>query len=106
VTCSEFLKELTDYLDDQMDAQTRAELEDHLQWCHNCYVVCNTTKMTIEIYRDSHLYELPDDLRSKLRTAIISKCHGHKSEDAETPAAAETPGPKLAAKSKNTQPQK
>ena len=64
MTCSEFLKELTDYLDDTMDAQTRAELEDHLQWCHNCYVVCNTTKMTIEIYRDSHLYELPDDLRS------------------------------------------
>ena len=27
--------------------QTKAELEDHLQWCHNCYVVCNTTKMTI-----------------------------------------------------------
>ena len=62
MTCSDFLKELTDYLDGAMDAQTQAELEDHLQWCHNCYVVCNTTKMTIEIYRDSHLYELPEDL--------------------------------------------
>ena len=66
MTCSEFLKELTDYLDEAMDAQTKAELEDHLQWCHNCYVVCNTTKMTIEIYRESHLYELPDDLRGTL----------------------------------------
>ena len=74
MTCSDFLKELTDYLDESMDAQTRAELEDHLQWCHNCYVVCNTTKMTIEIYRDSHLYELPDDLRGRLRSAIMSKC--------------------------------
>ncbi len=74
VTCSDFLKELTDYLDDSMDAQTTAELEDHLQWCHNCYVVCNTTKMTIEIYRDSHLYELPDDLRGRLRSAIMTKC--------------------------------
>ena len=78
MTCSEFLKELTDYLDDSMDAQTRAELEDHLQWCHNCYVVCNTTKMTIEIYRDSHLYELPDDLRGRLRSAIITKCQCHQ----------------------------
>ena len=74
MTCSDFLKELTDYLDDSMDAQTRAELEDHLQWCHNCYVVCNTTKMTIEIYRDSSLYELPDDLRGRLRSAIMTKC--------------------------------
>jgi hypothetical protein len=77
VTCSDFLKELTDYLDESMDAQTRAELEDHLQWCHNCYVVCNTTKRTIEIYRDSHLYELPDDLRGRLRTAILTKCKSH-----------------------------
>ncbi len=76
--CSDFLKELTDYLDDQIDPPTRAELEEHLQWCHNCYVVCNTTQRTIEIYRDSELYELPDDLRTRLRSAIISKCQTHK----------------------------
>jgi hypothetical protein len=34
--------------------------------------------MTIEIYRDSHLYELPDDLRGRLRSAIMSKCKGHE----------------------------
>ncbi len=80
MTCSEFLKELTDYLDNTIDQRTRVELEDHLQWCHNCYVVCNTTKRTIEIYRDSELFELPDDLRNRLRTAIISKCKQHKSK--------------------------
>jgi predicted anti-sigma-YlaC factor YlaD len=79
VKCSDFLKELTDYLDNTMDERTRAELEEHLQWCHNCYVVCNTTKSTIEIYRGSQLYELPDDLRNRIRSAIISKCNCHKS---------------------------
>jgi hypothetical protein len=78
VTCSEFLKELTDYLDKTIDARTRAELEEHLQWCHDCYVVCNTTKMTIEIYRDHTLYELPDDLRSRLHSAIVTKCKSGK----------------------------
>ncbi len=77
--CSDFLKELTDYLDNTMDAHTKAELEEHLQWCHNCYVVCNTTKSTIEIYRDSKLYELSDDLRTRIHSAIIAKCHCHKS---------------------------
>lgn len=78
MTCKEFLKELTDYLDDSMDESTRAELEDHLQWCHNCFVVCDTTKKTIEIYRDSKMYELPENLRTKLQTAIISKCKSRK----------------------------
>lgn len=89
--CSEFLKELTDYLDDRIDAPTKAELEEHLHWCHNCYVVCNTTKMTIEIYRDSHLYELPDDLRSKLRTAIVSKCEKSKHTGTDEPKTSSSP---------------
>ena len=78
MTCTDFLKELTDYLDATIDASTRAELEDHLAWCHNCYVICNTTKKTIEIYRDSQLYELPDDLRNRLHLAIMSKCVAKK----------------------------
>jgi len=81
VKCSDFLQELTNYLDGVIDDRTKTELEGHLSWCHNCYVVCDTTKKTIEIYRDSHLYELPDDLRGRLRSAIISKCHGHKKAD-------------------------
>ena len=72
--CAEFLKELTDYLDGVIDDRTRAELEDHLHWCHKCYVVVSTTKHTIEIYRDSQLYELPEDLRGRLRQAIMTKC--------------------------------
>ncbi len=78
MTCTEFLKELTDYLDETIDAATRAELEDHLNWCHNCYVICNTTKKTVEIYRGSEIYELPEDLRTRLRTAIMTKCQQHK----------------------------
>jgi anti-sigma factor RsiW len=70
VKCSEFLQELTNYLDGVLDDRTKAELEDHLAWCHNCYVVCDTTKKTIEIYRDSQ--------RNRLRSAIVAKCEAHK----------------------------
>jgi hypothetical protein len=78
VKCSEFLTELTNYLDGVLDEKTKVELENHLSWGHNCYVVCDTTKKTIEIYRDSQLYELPDDLRSRLRSAIMTKCQQQK----------------------------
>lgn len=78
MTCAEFLKELTDYLDDALDPKMRAELEDHLVWCHECFVVCDTTKKTIQIYRESKIYELPDDLRTRLHSAISSKCRASK----------------------------
>ena len=76
--CSEFLNELTNYLDSALDQRTKAELEDHLAWCHNCYVVCDTTRKTIEIYRNQELYELPEDLRGRLQSAIMNKCTAHK----------------------------
>jgi len=78
VKCTEFLDELTNYLDGALDDRTKSELEDHLAWCHNCYVVCDTTKKTIEIYRNSELYELPNDLRGRLQSAIMAKCTAHK----------------------------
>jgi len=74
VNCKDFLKELNDYLDDQLDPKLKAELQEHLTWCHNCHVVCNTTKQTIEIYRENTIYELPEPLRDKLRDAIMTKC--------------------------------
>jgi len=78
VKCSEFLNELTNYLDQALDERTKSELEDHLAWCHNCYVVCDTTRKTIEIYRNQELYELPEDLRGRLQSAIMSKCSAQK----------------------------
>jgi hypothetical protein len=78
VKCNEFLKELNDFLDGSMDSKLKVELEEHLTWCHNCYVVCDTTKKTISIYKENKLYDLPENLRSKLHTAIVSKCKEHK----------------------------
>ena len=72
--CKDFLKELNEYLDGNIDVQLKTELEEHLQWCHNCFVVCNTTRKTIEIYRDNDVYPLPDPIRDKLHQAIVSKC--------------------------------
>lgn len=83
--CKQFLQELTDYLDGKISDSLKAELDEHLHWCHECHVVMNTTKKTIEIYRDNQVYELPEDLRSRLHDAIMTKCrkssHGKKSDN-------------------------
>ena len=79
--CKDFLNELTDYLDGKSDENLRMELDEHLHWCHECHVVMDTTKKTIEIYRDNELYELPNDLRNRLHQAIMTKCK--KSQDSK-----------------------
>jgi anti-sigma factor RsiW len=78
VKCTEFLRELADYFDGTLSESMRAELDEHLHWCHECHVVMNTTKKTIEIYRDNQLYELPESLRTRLHQAIMSRCRDSK----------------------------
>ena len=82
--CTEFLKELTDYLDGKISENLKIELDEHLHWCHECHVVMNTTKKTIEIYRDNELYELPEALRSRLHDAIMTKCRKSRTEKKTT----------------------
>lgn len=74
MTCSEFLAQLDDLIDDQVTMQLRADLEAHLRECDHCVITLNTTRKTIEIYRSHELYQLPDELRDRLHSAIMSKC--------------------------------
>lgn len=74
MTCSEFLAQLDDLIDDEVTTQLRADLEAHLRDCEHCVITLNTTRKTIEIYRSHELYQLPDALRDRLHSAIMAKC--------------------------------
>ena len=77
MTCSEFLAELDDMIDNSVSGALRADLELHLKECEHCVITLNTTRKTIEIYRQHELYELPTALRERLHAAILAKCkHG------------------------------
>ena len=74
MTCSEFLAQLDDLIDNDVTAALRADLEEHLRGCDHCVVTLSTTRKTIEIYRRHELYPLPNDMRDRLQKAILAKC--------------------------------
>jgi len=74
VTCTEFLAQLDDMLDQDAAIPLRADLQEHLKCCEHCEITLSTTRKTILIYRSHELYELPDDLRERLHAAILAKC--------------------------------
>ena len=74
MTCTEFLAQLDDLLDENVTVNMRADLEEHLRGCEHCVITLNTTRKTIEIYRSHEIYELPNELRERLQKAILAKC--------------------------------
>lgn len=74
MNCTEFLANLTDYFDASTAEALREELKQHMEGCNHCTVTLNTTRQTIEIYRNEELFELPEPIRQKLHHAVLSKC--------------------------------
>ncbi len=74
MTCTEFLALLDEMIDDNVSAQMRSMLQEHLRGCEHCEVTLNTTRKTIEIYRSHEVYELPNSVRERLHIAIMARC--------------------------------
>ena len=73
LTCKDFLHELSEYLDENTDKELRAKLEAHIAECPNCWVIADTTKKTIQIYRGMDPYPIPRDVESRLMKALERK---------------------------------
>lgn len=73
LTCRDFLAELSDYLDERIDAELRAKLERHISECPNCWVIADTTKKTIQIYKGMEPVPIPQDVESRLMQALEKK---------------------------------
>lgn len=73
LTCKDFLAELSDYLDERIDAELKAKLERHITECPNCWVIADTTKKTIQIYKGMEPYPIPSDVETRLMKALEKK---------------------------------
>ena len=79
LTCNQFLEELSEYLDETTAGEARQKLEQHVSECPNCWVMVDTTKKTIAIYKGMEPEPLPDRLHSRLMTAL-SKMSAKRAE--------------------------
>ena len=73
LTCKDFLHELSDYLDESLDAEIRAKLESHITECPNCWVIADTTRKTIQIYKGMEPQPIPSDIERRLMDALEKK---------------------------------
>ena len=73
MNCKKVILELTSYLDGVLDASVRIDLEQHLSTCSDCRVVVDTTRKTIQIFCKSEPVPLPEDVRTRLHTALLER---------------------------------
>jgi hypothetical protein len=73
------MDELSEYLDENIGGELRRELETHVSECPNCWVMFDTTKKTLQIYKGLEPEPIPTGLHSRLMNALQARMAGRSS---------------------------
>jgi anti-sigma factor RsiW len=72
------MQELTDYLDEAVDIELRRRIEAHITECPNCFVILDTTRKTIQVYKGMQPQVLPDEVQARLLKALERRMAARK----------------------------
>jgi len=78
ISCSDFMAELGNFLDGEVEAQVRAQLEQHLAHCATCTVLVDSTRKTIHIVTDTGSFDLPESAFKPLSQNIMDRIRERK----------------------------
>ncbi len=78
MNCTSAIHEISSYIDGELEASVRIELEEHLQECEGCAIVVRQTQLTVEIFCNDKPVELPSEVRSRLHETLKRKIHKSK----------------------------
>ena len=70
MNCKGVIRELSSYIDGDLDLTMKQELEKHLGHCEDCMMIVDQTKKTVEIFCDSEPVALPSDVHTRLHEAL------------------------------------
>jgi len=68
--CLELFEKLSEYLDNELDEVTCADIEKHVKACVPCFVCLQTLKRTIDLCKQTENRSVPKDFSKKLRAVI------------------------------------
>jgi anti-sigma factor RsiW len=73
LNCRGVIRELSDYIDGELEPSVKQELERHLEDCEDCKMIVDQTQLTVELFCDSKPVELPPTVKSRLHEALRRK---------------------------------
>jgi hypothetical protein len=76
ITCEQFMADFGDYLEGEVAADLRREMESHLSHCRTCQVVCDSTSKTVKIVTDSGSFHLRTEAAQPLVDQIMARIRG------------------------------
>jgi hypothetical protein len=70
MSCEEVWREVSNYMDGEIDPALRVAIEDHLRGCKHCTAVLDGTRNVVQLYGDEKMFELPSGFSQRLHRRL------------------------------------
>ena len=73
ISCLEVIRELSNYIDEDLNPQLRVDIEAHLPKCAHCTAIYDGLRNTITLTGDGRIFELPPGFSQRLRGLLSQR---------------------------------
>jgi hypothetical protein len=73
ISCEHVWREISNYIDDDVDSELRARMEAHFKVCAHCTAVLDGTRNVVRLVADGQSFDLPRGFSERLRQRIGAK---------------------------------
>jgi len=84
ISCEEVWREVSNYLEGQMDARLRRRVEQHFKSCKHCSAVLDGTRNVVRLVGDGQSFELPAGFSQRLQARLADRGAASPAEGART----------------------
>jgi anti-sigma factor (TIGR02949 family) len=70
ISCLEVIRELSNYIDQDVTADLRAQIEAHLPNCRHCTAIYDGERNILRLVADERSFELPAGFSQRLRERL------------------------------------
>jgi hypothetical protein len=73
ISCIEVWGYISDYVDNDVDPETKARLEFHLKRCKHCKAILDGTRNVVALVGDEKAFEFPEGLKERLKNSLSQR---------------------------------
>jgi anti-sigma factor RsiW len=70
ISCPHVWRELSDYIDGEVDPELRLRMEEHFKGCKHCSAILDGTNNVVRLVGDGRSFDLPSGFSERLRKRL------------------------------------
>jgi len=81
ISCVEVWRQISDYVDDDVDPEMKARLEFHFERCKHCQAILDGTRNVVALVGDEQTFAFDDTVSDRITSALARRIADHPAED-------------------------